>query len=54
MILVLASVAAAVAWPAVAVTTTAGGGTITADGSSTVGPYVTAAAEGFQDETGTT
>ena len=26
-----------------------GGGTVTADGSSTVGPYVTAAAEGFRD-----
>jgi phosphate transport system substrate-binding protein len=30
----------------------AGGGTIAADGSSTVGPYVTAAAEGFRDEGG--
>jgi phosphate transport system substrate-binding protein len=30
-----------------------GGGAITADGSSTVGPYVTAAAEQFRDETGT-
>jgi phosphate transport system substrate-binding protein len=30
-----------------------GGGAIAADGSSTVGPYVTAAAEQFQDETGT-
>ncbi len=29
-----------------------GGGTIAADGSSTVGPYVTAAAEQFQDEAG--
>ncbi len=29
-----------------------GGGTISADGSSTVGPYVTAAAEGFKDEAG--
>jgi phosphate transport system substrate-binding protein len=29
------------------------GGTISADGSSTVGPYVTSAAEGFRDETGT-
>jgi phosphate transport system substrate-binding protein len=29
-----------------------GGGTIAADGSSTVGPYVTAAAEGFRDEGG--
>jgi phosphate transport system substrate-binding protein len=29
------------------------GGTIVADGSSTVGPYVTAAAEGFREETGT-
>jgi phosphate transport system substrate-binding protein len=29
------------------------GGAIAADGSSTVGPYVTAAAEQFQDETGT-
>ena len=28
------------------------GGTISADGSSTVGPYVTAAAEKFRDETG--
>ncbi len=28
------------------------GGTIAADGSSTVGPYVTAAAEGFRDEGG--
>lgn len=26
-----------------------GGGTVTADGSSTVGPYLTAAAEGFRD-----
>jgi phosphate transport system substrate-binding protein len=30
-----------------------GGGLIAADGSSTVGPYVTAAAEQFQEETGT-
>jgi phosphate transport system substrate-binding protein len=30
-----------------------GGGAISADGSSTVGPYVTAAAEGFGDESGT-
>jgi phosphate transport system substrate-binding protein len=29
-----------------------GGDTISADGSSTVGPYVTAAAEGFKDEAG--
>ena len=29
-----------------------GGGSIAADGSSTVGPYVTAAAEGFRDEGG--
>jgi phosphate transport system substrate-binding protein len=29
-----------------------GGGVITADGSSTVGPFVTTAAEGFKDETG--
>jgi phosphate transport system substrate-binding protein len=29
------------------------GGSISADGSSTVGPYVTAAAESFGDETGT-
>ena len=29
-----------------------GGSTISADGSSTVGPYVTAAAEGFRDEGG--
>jgi phosphate transport system substrate-binding protein len=31
----------------------ASGGTISADGSSTVGPYVTSAAESFRDETGT-
>ena len=30
-----------------------GGGAITADGSSTVGPYVTSAAESFRDESGT-
>jgi phosphate transport system substrate-binding protein len=30
-----------------------GGGTVSADGSSTVGPYVTSAAEGFRDESGT-
>jgi phosphate transport system substrate-binding protein len=30
-----------------------GGGAISADGSSTVGPYVTAAAESFRDESGT-
>jgi phosphate transport system substrate-binding protein len=30
-----------------------GGGTISADGSSTVGPYVTAAAEGYKEESGT-
>jgi len=30
-----------------------GGGTISADGSSTVGPYVTSAAERFRDESGT-
>jgi phosphate transport system substrate-binding protein len=30
----------------------AGGGSISADGSSTVGPYVTAAAEGFRDAGG--
>jgi phosphate transport system substrate-binding protein len=29
------------------------GGTISADGSSTVGPYVTSAAEAFRDESGT-
>ncbi len=29
------------------------GGTVSADGSSTVGPYVTSAAEGFRDESGT-
>ena len=29
------------------------GGAVTADGSSTVGPYVTSAAEGFRDESGT-
>jgi phosphate transport system substrate-binding protein len=29
------------------------GGTISADGSSTVGPYVTSAAESFRDESGT-
>jgi phosphate transport system substrate-binding protein len=29
-----------------------GGGTISADGSSTVGPFVTAAAEGFRDQGG--
>src|SRR5215211_7105136 len=29
-----------------------GGGSISADGSSTVGPYVTAAAEGFRDAGG--
>jgi phosphate transport system substrate-binding protein len=29
------------------------GGTVSADGSSTVGPYVTAAAESFRDESGT-
>jgi phosphate transport system substrate-binding protein len=33
--------------------TGSGGGSISADGSSTVGPYVTAAAESFRDETGT-
>ena len=30
-----------------------GGGAISADGSSTVGPYVTSAAESFRDESGT-
>lgn len=30
-----------------------GGGSVVADGSSTVGPYVTSAAEAFRDETGT-
>jgi phosphate transport system substrate-binding protein len=29
------------------------GGSVSADGSSTVGPYVTSAAEGFRDESGT-
>jgi len=32
--------------------TGSGGGSISADGSSTVGPYVTAAAESFRDESG--
>jgi phosphate transport system substrate-binding protein len=32
---------------------TSGGGSISADGSSTVGPYVTAAAESFREESGT-
>ena len=31
----------------------ASGGTVSADGSSTVGPYVTSAAESFRDESGT-
>ena len=51
--------AAAVAAAALVTTACGGGGdsdsggAVTADGSSTVGPYVTSAAEGFRDESGT-
>jgi phosphate transport system substrate-binding protein len=51
---VLASVAAAVVLAGCGGDdSSSGGGTISADGSSTVGPFVTSAAQGFRDETGT-